>query len=66
MGLLDRTRSDEQRSTYARGQPYISGETVTPGSFRCAECGYEHEVPEGRITNLPVCPACQAERWERG
>ena len=44
--------------------PLVSGATVTPGRFRCAECGYEHEVPEGTITNLPVCPRCQGEEWE--
>ena len=64
MGLLGRKSPDRQRHTYARGVGYISGETVTPGRFRCAACGHEHAVPEGRITNLPVCPVCQEERWE--
>ncbi len=61
---LFRGGSDEQRETYARGQPLISGETVIPGSYRCAECGFELEVPEGLIRNLPVCPRDQAEEWE--
>jgi rubrerythrin len=58
-------RGDEhQRETYAAGRPFVSGQTVIPGSFRCVECGYEHVVPDGVITNLPVCPRCQAEYWE--
>ena len=51
------------KSTYSRGHALVSGETVTPGRFRCTECEYEHEVREG-VKNLPVCPRCQGESWE--
>ncbi len=57
--------NDRQRETYSRsagGMP--SGETVTPGSYRCKECGYELEVEDGKVTNLPVCPGCQSELWD--
>ena len=65
MALFDRARrSEHQRDTYARGQPFVSGETVTPGRFRCRQCGLEHEVPQEVVTNLPVCPRCQHEYWE--
>jgi predicted Zn-ribbon and HTH transcriptional regulator len=56
---------DHQRETYSRvAGGLISGETVTPGAFRCAGCGYEHRVEKGKVTNLPVCPRCQGERWQ--
>ena len=55
---------DRQRETYSRGTDLLSGETVTPGDFRCRQCGYELHVEEGKVTNLPVCPSCQGERWE--
>ncbi len=56
---------DHQRTTYSRGtEGLLSGETVTPGEFRCKDCGYELEVEDGKVTNLPVCPACQGEHWE--
>jgi Zn finger protein HypA/HybF involved in hydrogenase expression len=57
---------DEQEHTYARGHPLISGETVVPGTYRCLECEHEYLVEEGKVTNLPVCPACQGERWRLG
>lgn len=44
-------------------QPYVAGETVTGGRFRCLRCTYEHEAGPG-IVNLPVCPRCQHDRWE--
>ena len=58
-------RGEGQKRTYARGQPLLSGETVTPGDFRCERCGYELAVEEGKATNLPVCPSCRHERWQR-
>jgi Zn finger protein HypA/HybF involved in hydrogenase expression len=45
-------------------EPRPAGATVTPGRYRCEECGHEIEVPEGKVVNLPVCPACLAELWE--
>jgi Zn finger protein HypA/HybF involved in hydrogenase expression len=56
-------RRDEQRETYARGQPLIAGETVVPGTYRCSDCEYEHVVDDGKVTNLPVCPRCQGDAW---
>ena len=62
---LGRGEPDVQRETYSRGAGgLLSGETVTPGEFRCRACGYELRVEEGRVTNLPVCPACQSDVWE--
>jgi hypothetical protein len=63
VALFDRRDNEHQRETFSRGQPFISGQTVTSGRYRCAECGYEHHVPEGRVRSLPVCPRCQSERW---
>ena len=58
-------QGDYQCETYSRGAGgLLSGETVTPGRFRCQGCGYEREVEEGRVTNLPICPRCQCERWD--
>ncbi len=51
---------------YASHHPFLSGETVTPGKFACAECGHELEVPEPKVTNLPVCPRCQNDSWKPG
>jgi Zn finger protein HypA/HybF involved in hydrogenase expression len=61
--MLGRTR-DDQKETYARGQPLLAGETVVPGRYRCRKCDHEREVGEGRIVNLPVCPDCQHDTWE--
>jgi hypothetical protein len=56
---------DYQRETYSRrlGR-LLSGETVTPGEYRCSDCDHELRVEDGKVTNLPVCPACQGEHWE--
>ena len=55
---------DRQRETYSRrAGGLISGQTVTPGAFRCRECGHVLQVEEGKVTNLPVCPRCQNEQW---
>jgi Zn finger protein HypA/HybF involved in hydrogenase expression len=43
-------------------KPMVSGETVTPGKYRCLECGYRHKVEKG-VVNLPVCPRCQGDTW---
>ena len=51
------------KEPYARGRAYLSGETVTAGSFACERCGAVHAVEEGKITNLPVCPQCQNDTW---
>ena len=61
---LGREPEDRQRETYSRGAGgLLSGETVTPGRFRCRSCGHELTVEEGKVTNLPVCPRCQGEHW---
>jgi uncharacterized paraquat-inducible protein A len=62
MALFGR-EEPHQRETYSRSRPFVSGETVTPGRFRCVDCDYELKVPTETITNLPVCPRCQAEEW---
>jgi len=54
------------KDTYAAGHPYLAGETVTPGTFECERCGHELEIADGKITNLPVCPHCQHDRWKPG
>lgn len=43
-------------------EPAVSGQTATPGVYRCVACSAELELDH--ITNLPVCPHCQAEAWE--
>ena len=58
-----RLRRRRMRSTYPRRQPFLAGETVTRGTFRCRRCGYAHEVEAG-VVNLPVCPRCQHDRWD--
>jgi predicted Zn-ribbon and HTH transcriptional regulator len=56
---------DRQRETYSRRTGgLLSGETVTPGTYRCRDCGQELEVEPGKVTNLPVCPRCQGETWQ--
>jgi Zn finger protein HypA/HybF involved in hydrogenase expression len=56
---------DHQRETYSRRVgALLSGETVTPGKFQCHDCEYELEIEDGKVTNLPVCPECQGERWQ--
>jgi predicted Zn-ribbon and HTH transcriptional regulator len=63
MRLLPGTR-DHQRETYSRRVGgLIAGETVTPGEYRCRECGHELRVEDGVVKSLPVCPACQGELW---
>jgi hypothetical protein len=42
-----------------------SGATISGGSFRCIGCDYRLDVPAGKVVNLPVCPRCQGESWER-
>jgi Zn finger protein HypA/HybF involved in hydrogenase expression len=65
MVRLPLDRGDHQRETYSRGAGGMpSGETVTPGTYRCRDCDYELEVEEEKVTNLPVCPRCQCELWE--
>lgn len=51
------------RSSYERGRPFLAGESVTGGEFACAECGYLLRKEPGAVTNLPVCPRCQHDRW---
>ncbi len=57
-------KSETQRETYSRGQALLAGETVTPGRYVCRECAHEHEVQDGKVTNLPVCPRCQNDTWD--
>jgi Zn finger protein HypA/HybF involved in hydrogenase expression len=63
MMALGRT-DDAQKETYARGQPLLAGETVTPGKYRCRKCGTEYEVEQDKVVNLPVCLACQNDTWD--
>jgi hypothetical protein len=51
------------RSTYAREQPFLAGETITGGGFECVRCGFRLDKEAGKVTNLPVCPRCQGDRW---
>ncbi len=56
--------SDHQRETYSRRVGgLLAGETVTPGKYSCRDCDHEWRVDDGKVTNLPVCPACQGEHW---
>jgi len=52
------------RSSYERGHPFLAGESVTGGAFECTECGYRLRKDAGAVTNLPVCPRCQSDRWK--
>ncbi|HET6830777.1 MAG TPA: hypothetical protein VFH44_05440 [Solirubrobacterales bacterium] len=65
MGLW---RRDERgmRSSYAREHPYLAGETIAGGEFACADCGHRLRKEPGKVTNLPVCPRCQCDRWKPG
>jgi Zinc-ribbon containing domain len=59
-------RDDQtMHETYSRGRPFISGETITGGRFACRECGRELDFEPGHVVNLPVCPSCQNETWDR-
>ena len=60
-----RSSDRAMKSPYSRGQPFLAGETVTGGTFRCLACGAEVEKEAGTVTNLPVCPTCQCDRYER-
>lgn len=51
------------KEPFAPGHPYLAGETVTAGAFACLRCGHVHRIEDGRVTNLPVCPVCQFDRW---
>lgn len=53
------------KEPFAPEQPYLAGETVTPGNFACERCGQELEI-EDKVTNLPVCPSCQNDSWTSG
>jgi hypothetical protein len=60
-------RGEHQRETYSRRiGGLIAGETVTPGEYRCRDCDHKLLIEDGKVTSLPVCPACQGERWELG
>ncbi len=52
------------KETFAPGHPYLAGETVTPGRFECTNCGQELDIEAGKVTNLPVCPRCQNDRYK--
>jgi formylmethanofuran dehydrogenase subunit E len=52
------------KETYDKAVDFISGETVVGGSYKCTQCGERHEIPNGKVTNLPVCPACHGQHWE--
>jgi hypothetical protein len=54
------------KEPYAEDQPYLAGETVTAGAYACEACAVSHEVAEGKVTNLPVCPVCQNDTWRPG
>ena len=63
MGLFGGDRG--QKASYTGNGPLLAGETITGGRFRCDDCGHEIEKPVGHVCNLPVCPSCQHDRWER-
>jgi hypothetical protein len=63
MGLRRREGGDAMKSTYARGEAFLAGETITGGRFACKRCGREIEKRPGSVTNLPVCPNCQNDTW---
>lgn len=57
--MLARTE-DDQKETYARGQPLQAGETVVPGRYRCRACRprarggrWEDREPAG-LSELPA------------
>lgn len=52
------------KETYDKEVDYISGETVVGGNYRCRECGEPLQIPDGKVTNLPVCPTCQSQHWD--
>jgi rubrerythrin len=54
-----------QKASYTGNGPLLAGETITGGRFRCSDCGHELEKPPGHVSNLPVCPSCQHDRWDR-
>jgi Zn finger protein HypA/HybF involved in hydrogenase expression len=58
-------RDAGQKVSYARNQSLLAGQTVTGGRFRCTECGHELAKPVGHVSNLPVCPSCQSDSWDR-
>ena len=62
--MTAKSKGETMHSTYARGQPFISGETVTGGCFECERCGHRLELEGGRVVNLPVCPRCRKDRWK--
>ena len=65
MALFGKRRGT-MRSSYERGHPFLAGESVTGGEFVCARCGYRLRKETGAVTNLPVCPRCQSDRWKQG
>ncbi|MGN6274964.1 MAG: zinc ribbon-containing protein [Solirubrobacterales bacterium] len=52
------------KEAYDKEVDFISGETVVGGSYRCRNCDEKITIPEGKTTNLPVCPNCQKMRWK--
>jgi Zn finger protein HypA/HybF involved in hydrogenase expression len=50
------------KAPYEDNSPYLAGETVTPGKFKCERCGCTVQIEH--VTNLPVCPDCQHDRWQ--
>jgi hypothetical protein len=54
------------KETYDKNVDFISGETVVGGAYRCLNCDAKHTIPDGKTTNLPVCPKCQGMRWKAG
>jgi uncharacterized paraquat-inducible protein A len=54
------------KETYDKKVDFISGETVVGGAYRCRECDEKIAIPDGKVTNLPVCPRCQGMRWKAG
>ena len=58
-------RGRAQKASYTGDGPLLAGETVTGGRFRCTQCGHELDKPQGRVSNLPVCPSCRNDSWDR-
>jgi formylmethanofuran dehydrogenase subunit E len=52
------------KETYDAAVDFISGETVVGGRYECKKCGEKLQIPDGNVTNLPVCPSCQEQHWK--
>jgi hypothetical protein len=51
------------KETYDKAVDFISGETVVGGTYKCTQCGERLEIPDDKVTNLPICPSCEGQHW---